>query len=304
MTIYGYARVSADGPSLGAQCEVLKAAGCETIFHETVGGAKADRLQFGRLLATINEGDAVVVARLDRFARSIRELLNILDTLAKRGVTFRSLGDQWADTTTPDGGAMPAVLGGLAEFERQLIRTRTSDGRARAMARGQRTGRPPTLTSRQRQEAIQALRLGTETQAGLARRFNVSQSTISRLAEKATPLPPTVRPTLDAETERAVRAFMQRLEGRYAIREGILFGSRARRTHTADSDADIAVVLKGEPGNRSATVREMAGIAFDVMLETGVMVEALPLWEDEFERPESFSNPALIQTIRREGLRL
>ena len=304
MAICGYARVSPDCHALDAQIEVLKAAGCQTIFHERVCGVRSDRLQLGRLLATIDAGDALVVARLDRLARSTRELLDILDTLTKRGVAFRSLGDQWADTTTPDGGAMLAVLGGLAEFERQLIRARTSDGRARAMARGQHTGRPPILTMRQRQEAISALRLGAETQADLARRFHVSQSTISRLAEKATSTRASVRPALDTETERAVRTFMQRLDGRYAIREGVLFGSRARRTHLADSDADIAVVLAGKSGNRSVIAREMAGIAFDVMLETGVMVEALPLWEDEFERPESFSNPALIRTIRREGLRL
>jgi predicted nucleotidyltransferase len=86
--------------------------------------------------------------------------------------------------------------------------------------------------------------------------------------------------------------------------EGILFGSRARRTHTAESDADIAVVLAGARGNRYAVGSDMAGIAFDVMLDTGVLVEALPLWADELKHPETFSNPALIFNIQREGLRL
>jgi uncharacterized protein len=86
--------------------------------------------------------------------------------------------------------------------------------------------------------------------------------------------------------------------------EGILFGSRARGTHSAESDADIAVVLKGTKGNRYAVSSDMAGIAFDVMLETGVLVEALPLWADEYKRPETFSNPALIRNIQRDGLRL
>jgi len=97
---------------------------------------------------------------------------------------------------------------------------------------------------------------------------------------------------------------MQRLEGRYPVREGILFGSRARHTHSADSDADIAVVLKGQHGSRTAAALDMAGIAFDVLLETGILVEALPLWEDELKHPERFSNPALIQSIRREGIHL
>ncbi len=113
-----------------------------------------------------------------------------------------------------------------------------------------------------------------------------------------------IKPVLDAETEHAARAFMQRLEGRYPVREGILFGSRARHTHSPDSDADIAVVLKGQHGDRTAAALDMAGIAFDVLLETGVLVEAIPLWEDELKHPEQFSNPALIHSIRREGMRL
>jgi hypothetical protein len=109
---------------------------------------------------------------------------------------------------------------------------------------------------------------------------------------------------LDAETERAARAFLQRLEGRYSVRQAILFGSRARGSHGADSDADIAVVLTDPHGDRVAAALDMAGIAFEVLLETGVLVEALPLWADELNRPERFSNPGLIQTIAHEGVRL
>ncbi len=109
---------------------------------------------------------------------------------------------------------------------------------------------------------------------------------------------------LDAETEHAARVFMQRIADRYSVSEGIVFGSRARQTHHAESDADIAVVLNGTRGNRMAAVLDMAGIAFDVLLETGILVEALPLWEDEILHPELFSNPALIQNIRRDGVRL
>jgi predicted nucleotidyltransferase len=105
-------------------------------------------------------------------------------------------------------------------------------------------------------------------------------------------------------TERAVRLFMKRLEGTYPTLEGLVFGSRARGTHMADSDADLAVILKGDPTNRWEVTRDMSGIAFDVMLETGILIQPLPLWENEVKRPELFSNPALIETIKRDGLRL
>jgi uncharacterized protein len=109
---------------------------------------------------------------------------------------------------------------------------------------------------------------------------------------------------LDAETERAARAFLKRLEGKYPLREAILFGSRARGDHKPDSDADIAVILKGEKGDRYKVSGDMAGVEFHVLMETGVMVQGLPLWEDELARPESFSNPALIANILREGVHL
>jgi len=123
------------------------------------------------------------VTRLDRLARSTRDLLNVLDAVARKGARFRSLSDTWADTTTPHGKLMLTVLGGLAEFERELIRARTSEGRERAKARGQHMGRPSKLTAHQRREVLESLDRGQHSQADLARRFNVSQSTISRLAQ-------------------------------------------------------------------------------------------------------------------------
>ncbi len=302
MAIYGYARVSTDGQTLDAQRAALTAAGAEKIFHETASGLKSDRLALAKALKAIGGGDTLIVTRLDRLARSTRDLLNTLDVVARAGASFRSLGDPWADTTTPHGRLMLTVLGGLAEFERELIVARTGEGRARAKARGQHMGRPPMLTAHQRQEALRALAAGTATQADLARRFNVSQSTISRLGDKLIPVK--AQPLLDADTERAARLFMGRIADRYAVDRAILFGSRARRSHNASSDADIAVVLKGEQGKRAATAIDMAGIAFDVMLETGVLVEALPLWGGEMEHPDRFSNPALIRTIQREGVAL
>ena len=108
--------------------------------------------------------------------------------------------------------------------------------------------------------------------------------------------------TIDVDTARAADAFLRRVTDRYAVSRAILFGSRARDTHSADSDADIAVILPGVHGKRMPITLDLAGIAFDVLLLTGVLVEALPLWEDEMERPEIFSNPTLIENIRREGI--
>lgn len=110
--------------------------------------------------------------------------------------------------------------------------------------------------------------------------------------------------TLDPATEQAVRVFLRQLEGKYPVVEGILFGSRARGDNQPDSDADIAVILRGMRGDRYKVSGDMAGIAFDVMMETGILVQALPLWESELKQPERFSNPALIENIKREGLRL
>jgi DNA invertase Pin-like site-specific DNA recombinase len=119
--------------------------------------------------------------RLDRLARSTRDLLNILDAVGQAGAAFKSLGDAWADTTTPHGRLMLTVLGGLAEFERELILARTGAGRDRAKAQGVHFSRPPSLTPHQRREAMERLAQGS-AQAELARSYGVSQSTISRLA--------------------------------------------------------------------------------------------------------------------------
>jgi len=305
MSLLGYARATADGQTLAAQLEALRAAGCTRIFRERIGGATAERIQLRRAIDQLATGDVLVVTRLDRLARSTRDLLNLLDTITGKGADFRSLGDGWADTTAPHGGKIIAMVEGLAEFERGLIRARADEGRRRAKARGQHMGRPPTLTPRQRSEAVEALQDGTATQADLARRFAVSQSTISRLASKAadTPTQPAA-PRIDAETERAARVFLERIEDKYPFSDAILYGSRARGDHTPDSDADIAVVLKGEPQRRVEVSGDMAAIAFDVLMETGVMVSGFPLWPHELAHPETFSNPSLIENILREGIHL
>ncbi len=180
MTSYGYARVSTEGQTLDAQIAQLRAAGCAKIYREKISGARSDRDQLRRVLNTLEAGDVLIVTRLDRLARSTRDLLNIIESIAEREAAFRSLDDAWADTTTPHGRLMLTVLGGLAEFERELIRIRTGEGRKRAKARGVRLGRRPKLTPHQRKEAI-ARRDAGEPLTEIARTYNVSHSTISRL---------------------------------------------------------------------------------------------------------------------------
>ena len=178
--IYGYARVSTDGQSVEAQVRQLAKAGCAKVFREVASGAKTDRAQFRKVIDRLEAGDVLMVTRLDRLARSTRDLLNTLAAIAGKKAGFRSLGDAWADTTMAHGRLMLTVLGGLAEFERELIRTRTGEGRARAVARGQVMGRLPKLTPHQRREAIRRREKG-ETLAEIGRSYNVSGATISRL---------------------------------------------------------------------------------------------------------------------------
>jgi len=184
MTAIGYARVSTDGQSLQSQTEALHLAGCGRVYSEKQSGVYTDRPQLAKAIAALGEGDTLVVCKLDRLARSTRDLLNTLDAIGKAGASFRSLADQWADTTTPHGRLMLTVLGGLAEFERHLILSRTAEGRTRAQANGVRFGRKPALTPYQRAEALRRREAG-ETLTEIAKSFNVSHMTIARLGDEA-----------------------------------------------------------------------------------------------------------------------
>ena len=181
MPMFGYARVSTNGQDLAGQDAELMAAGCAKVFKEKVSGAKTDRPELAKAIRKLEDGDVLVVTRLDRLARSTRDLLNVLAEISKRGAGFKSLRDVWADTTTAHGRLMLTILGGLAEFERELIRARTGEGRKRAKASGVRFGRPRKMTPHQRQEALRRLHAG-ETMAEVARTYAVDGATISRLA--------------------------------------------------------------------------------------------------------------------------
>ena len=144
--LLGYARVSTDDQDLTLQKTALKAAGCRRTFEEKVSGAKRARPELDRMLEQLRDDDVVVVTRLDRLARSTRDLLDIAEKLNEAGAGLRSLAEPWADTTTPAGRMVLTVFAGIAEFERELIHQRTSSGRVAAKARGVRFGRPPKLT--------------------------------------------------------------------------------------------------------------------------------------------------------------
>lgn len=182
--LIGYARVSTYGQTLDAQLEKLRAARCVKVYREKATGARADRKELLKMLKHLAAGDVVTVTRIDRLARSTFDLFAIVKQIADAGARFRSLAEPWADTGTSTGRLMLAVLGGLADVERDLIRTRTAEGRSRAKLRGQHMGRPPALTPQQQAEARQRRAEGA-TLKELAQSYDVGIATISRLASKS-----------------------------------------------------------------------------------------------------------------------
>jgi DNA invertase Pin-like site-specific DNA recombinase len=180
MAIMGYARVSTRDQDLTAQLDALKAAGAETVFREKVSGVRADRPQLAKLMAKLMPGDMVVVTKLDRLGRSTRELLELIERIGKAGAAFRSLGDPLWDTSSSQGRLLSTLLAAIADFERDLIRERTGEGRKRAMAAGIKFGRPRKLSDYQRQEAIRR-RADGETLVAISKSYGVSIAMISRL---------------------------------------------------------------------------------------------------------------------------
>ncbi|MDB5620673.1 recombinase family protein [Tardiphaga sp.] len=176
----GYARKSTTNQSLDGQVDQLRLAGCSRIVEETASGAASDRPALRKLIQELGPGSALVVIRLDRLARSTIDLLTILKSVADRGASFVSLQESWADTTTAAGRLILTVIGGLAEFERELIKSRTSEGRERAKARGVRMGRKHKLTPHQQAEVRKRKAEGQSVRE-LGRSYNVSANTISRI---------------------------------------------------------------------------------------------------------------------------
>jgi DNA invertase Pin-like site-specific DNA recombinase len=181
MTIYGYARVSTEDQTLGLQQTELQDKGrCNKIFAEKISGARSDRPQLTKLLKALKAGDVVVVTKLDRLARSTVDLQNILQSIKTASADFKVLDTPSLDTTNPYGKLLFDILGALAEFERSMIKTRTTEGRDAARARGVHLGRPRKLKPHQREEALVRLQNG-ESLVSVARTFDVDPTTIGRL---------------------------------------------------------------------------------------------------------------------------
>ena len=185
MTTIGYARVSTSRQDYTLQQQALEAAGCGKVYAEKISGARSDRPKLARMLKAIGAGDTIVATRLDRLARPTLDLLHTVDMITKAEAGFRSLADAWADTTTPHGKLMLTVLGGLAEFERSLIMSRTQAGIQRAKERGVAFGRPTKLSAKQRRLIAQRKAAG-ETAAALAREFDVGEATVWRALNPGT----------------------------------------------------------------------------------------------------------------------
>jgi DNA invertase Pin-like site-specific DNA recombinase len=180
LVLLGYARVSTDGQTLEAQLEALKAAGCEKIHAEKRSGATTDRKALSKLMRDASPGDTIVVTRLDRLARSTRDLLNLLDRFGKDNIGFKSLREASIDTTTPQGRLVVNILASISEFERELIHARLAEGRKRAVAKGVKFGPKFKLSPFQQREALARLAAG-ESQAAVAQTYGVDQATVSRL---------------------------------------------------------------------------------------------------------------------------
>jgi DNA invertase Pin-like site-specific DNA recombinase len=174
----GYCRVSTDDQNPDLQLTALKRAGCRTIFTDRATGATVKRPELVKCLKALNAGDTLIVWKLDRLGRSLRDLIGLLDDLKARGVAFRSLTEA-IDTATPTGRAMWQMIGILAELERSLIQERTKAGRAAAMARGVKMGRKPKLSPQQVAHARKLLEQG-EHSRDVARLLKVSQRTVER----------------------------------------------------------------------------------------------------------------------------
>ena len=184
--LIGYARVSTDDQDTAVQVTALKAAGCERIFREKASGGRWDRPELHRLLDQLRKGDVLVVWKLDRLSRSLRDVLTIMERLGEAGAGFRSLTEA-IDTTSPGGRMMMQIVGSFAEFERAMLRERTRSGLDTARTQGRVGGRHPKLKAHQQQEIVHLINSGQKTAADAARLFNVHPATISRLMQRNKP---------------------------------------------------------------------------------------------------------------------
>lgn len=181
--LVGYARVSTTEQSLDLQLDALTHAGCTKTFTDTISGAKAERPGLSQALAFMREGDVLVVWKLDRLGRSLRDLIDTVSTLRQRSIGFRVLQEA-IDTTTPAGELIFHIFGALAEFERALIQQRTKAGLVAARARGRKGGRPKKFTREQERQIALAMENRSTTMQEIRHLFKASDTTLRRIAAK------------------------------------------------------------------------------------------------------------------------
>jgi len=183
--LLGYARVSkSDAQETAPQIRALKEAGCKKVFQETASGGRWDRPELHRLLDQLRSGDTLVVWKLDRLSRSLKDLLTVLECIDGAGAKFRSLTEA-IDTSGPAGRMLMQMLGSFAEFEREIIRERTRAGLREARANGRVPGRKPKITAEQQKEIVEAVTSGRKTMAETARLFKIHRGTVSRFVSQA-----------------------------------------------------------------------------------------------------------------------
>lgn len=182
--LIGYARVSTQDQDTAAQIAALESAGCELIFKEKASGGRWNRPELHRLLGQLRKGDVVVVWKLDRLSRSLKDVLTLMEEIAKSEAGFRSMTEA-IDTTSAGGRMLMQMVGSFAEFERAMLRERTRNGLDAARQQGRVGGRRPKLKSHQQQEIVQLVHSGQKTAADAARLFNVHPATVSRILQKA-----------------------------------------------------------------------------------------------------------------------
>ena len=182
----GYARVSTQDQDTNSQIQALKSAGCEIIFQEKASGGRWDRPELHRLIKQLRKGDIVVVWKLDRLSRSLKDVLILMEDITNAQAGFRSLTEA-IDTTTPAGRMMMQMVGSFAEFERAMLRERTMHGLAAARKEGRTGGRRPKLTQQQQKEIVELVTSGRKTGADAARLFQVHPSTVVRLLARHRP---------------------------------------------------------------------------------------------------------------------
>ncbi len=179
----GYTRVSTQDQDTQAQISALMAAGCEIVFQEKASGGRWDRPELYRLLSQLHHGDVVVVWKLDRLSRSLKDLLLTLEKIGEAGADFQSLTEA-IDTASPAGRMMMQIVGSFAEFERAMLRERTKSGLDAARKDGRVGGRRPKLTPQQQKEIVALVASGQKTGADAARLFRIHPSTVVRLLAK------------------------------------------------------------------------------------------------------------------------